>query len=89
MRRSAWLLQCADRIHNDEVPLTQEFLAQMLGVRRTTVTLLAQELQRRRVIKCSRGRVTILDRKGLEACACECYEAIQQEKRPLKIGADI
>jgi len=88
-RLCRWLLQTSDRIHSDELPLTQEFLAQMLGVRRTTVTLLAQELQRKGVIKGSRGRVTILDRKGLEACACECYDVIQQEKLPRKIGVGI
>src|SRR5262249_3004415 len=88
-RLCRWLLQSADRINSDQLPLTQEFLAQMLGVRRTTVTLLAQELQRKGVIKCSRGRVTILDRKGLQACACECYDVIQQEKLPRKIGVGI
>src|SRR5262249_25674016 len=88
-RLCRWLLQTSDRIQSDQVPLTQEFLAQMLGVRRTTVTLLALELQRKGVIKGNRGKVTILDRKALETCACECYEVIQQEKLPLKIGVDI
>src|SRR5262249_13322224 len=77
-RLSRWLLQCADRTGGDQVLLTQEFLAEMLGVRRTTVTLLAQELQKRGILRYSRGRITILDRAALEACACECYEVIRK-----------
>ena len=50
----------------------------MLGVRRTTVTLLGQELQKRGVIRCGRGRITILDRRGMEARACECYWAVKR-----------
>jgi CRP-like cAMP-binding protein len=85
-RLCRWLLQAADRIGSDQVPLTQELIGQMLGVRRTTVTLLAQSLQRRGVIQYARGKITILDRKHLEHCACECYAIMQQEKLPLKIG---
>src|SRR5215469_8903368 len=77
-RLCRWLLQCADRTGSDQVPLIQEFLAEMLGVRRTTVTLLAQELQKRGIHRYSRGRITILDRAALEACACECYEMIRK-----------
>jgi CRP-like cAMP-binding protein len=77
-RLCRWLLQCADRIGSDQLLLTQEFLAEMLGVRRTTVTLLAQELQRRGVLRYSRGRITILDRSTLETSACECYGAIKK-----------
>jgi len=77
-RLCRWLLQCADRTGSDQVLLTQEFLAEMLGVRRTTVTLLAQELQRRGILRYSRGRITILDRAALEACACDCYEVIRK-----------
>ena len=87
-RLCRWLLQCADHIDSLHIPLTQEFLAQMLGVRRTTVTLLAQELQKRGAVKYSRGRVTILSRDMLEKCACECYEVIQHEKLALKIGVN-
>lgn len=76
-RLSRWLLQCADRIGSDQLTLTQEFLAEMLGVRRTTVTLLAQELQNKGILRYSRGRITILDRGRLEDCACECYGAIR------------
>jgi CRP-like cAMP-binding protein len=77
-RLCRWLLQCADRIGSDQLLLTQEFLAEMLGVRRTTVTLLAQALQRRGVLRYSRGRITILDRARLETCTCECYAAIKK-----------
>src|SRR5262249_49400320 len=77
-RLCRWLLQCADRTGSDQVPLIQEFLAEMLGVRRTTVTLLAQELQKRGILRYSRGRITILDRAALEASACECYEVIRK-----------
>jgi CRP-like cAMP-binding protein len=77
-RLCRWLLQCADRTGSQQVLLTHEFLAGMLGVRRTTVTLLAQELQKRGILRYSRGRITILDRAALEACACECYEVIRK-----------
>jgi CRP-like cAMP-binding protein len=76
-RLCRWLLQCADRIGSDTVDLTQEFLAQMLGVRRTTVTVLAKSLQDQGVIKYRRGRIQILDRERLKHCACECYQVIQ------------
>ena len=85
-RLCRWLLQTADRIGSNHVPLTQELIAEMLGVRRTTVTLLAQSLQRRRIIKYARGHITILNRQQLEHCACECYAVMQQEKLPLTIG---
>jgi len=77
-RLCRWLLQCADRTGSERMLLTQEFLAEMLGVRRTTVTLLAQELQKRGILRYSRGRITILDRAALEECACECYEVIRK-----------
>ena len=85
-RLCRWLLQSADRIGSDHLPLTQELIAEMLGVRRTTVTLLAQSLQRRDIIKYTRGRISILDRERLQHGACECYAVMQQEKLPLKIG---
>ena len=76
-RLCRWLLHCADRSGSEQLLLTQESLAEMLGVRRTTVTLLAQELQKQGVVRYSRGRITILDRAALEARACECYHAIK------------
>jgi CRP-like cAMP-binding protein len=85
-RLCRWLLQAADCTGSDHVPLTQEFLADMLGMRRTTVTLLAQELQQRGVVSYSRGKITLLDRKKLEACACDCYEALKRENLSLRIG---
>lgn len=87
-RLCRWLLQCADRVGSNELSLTQELMAQMLGVRRTTVTLLAQSLQRKEAIAYVRGRIRILDRKQLEQGACECYAILQQEKLPLKIGVE-
>jgi CRP-like cAMP-binding protein len=78
-RLARWLLQCSDRIGSDQLLLTQEFLADMLGVRRTTVTLLAQELQKNGILRYSRGRITILDRARLEHSACECYRAIRHD----------
>ena len=77
-RLCRWLLQCADRVGSEHLLLTQEFLAEMLGVRRTTVTLLAQELQKRGILRYSRGRITILNRAALEARACDCYEVIKK-----------
>ena len=85
-RLCRWLLQTADRIGSDHLPLTQDLIAETLGLRRTTVTLLAQQLQRRGLIKYARGHIMILNRQQLEQCACECYAVMQQEKLPLKIG---
>jgi CRP-like cAMP-binding protein len=88
-RLCRWLLQCADRTGSDQLLLTQEFLAEMLGVRRTTVTLLAQELQKRGILRYSRGRITILDRPALESCACECYGAVKHDTLSQRIGIKI
>jgi CRP-like cAMP-binding protein len=88
-RLSRWLLQSADRVGRDEVPLTQEYLAQMLGVRRTTVTLLAQGLQDGGLIKYKRGHIVILDRAGLEASACECYDRMRHEKLTHGLGLNL
>jgi len=87
-RLCRWLLQCADRTDSGQLFLTQEFLAQMLGVRRTTVTVFAQELQKHRILRYSRGRITILDRAALEARACECYEAIRELSIMRKLPED-
>ena len=85
-RLCRWLLQCADRTGSEQLLLTQEFLAEMLGVRRTTVTLLAQELQKKGIVRYSRGRIAILDRPALKACACECYEAVKHENLSQRVG---
>ncbi len=87
-RLCRWLLQSADHINSPQLPLTQEFLAQMLGVRRTTVTLLAQELQKRGAVKYSRGKMTILNRKMLEDGACECYEVMQRQRLAFNPGVN-
>ena len=72
-RLARWLLTASDRNHSDHLVLTQEFLSQMLGSRRSTVTVMAGELQRDGLIEYSRGKILIKDRVGLEATACECY----------------
>ena len=73
-----WLLGCHDRIDSNTVSLTQEFLADMLGVQRTTVTAVAGSLQAKGLIRYRRGVVDILDRAGLEAMTCECYGAVRR-----------
>lgn len=73
-----WLLSCHDRIDTDTVSLTQEFLADMLGVQRTTVTAVAGALQSKGLIRYRRGIVDILDRAGLEAITCECYATVRR-----------
>jgi CRP-like cAMP-binding protein len=78
-RIARWLLMTQDRVGADEFQLTQEFLAQMLGVRRPSVTVAAGELQKAGLIHYQRGRIRIAQRAGLEARACECYEAVRQE----------
>ena len=78
-RYSRWLLLTHDRMGDREFPLTQESLAQMLGVRRASVTTAAGALQEAGFIRHSRGRVAILDRAGLENAACECYQIIRSE----------
>jgi len=78
-RYSRWLLLTHDRMGDREFALTQESLAQMLGVRRASVTTAAGTLQEAGFIRYSRGRVAILDRQGLEKAACECYGIIRSE----------
>lgn len=73
-----WLLTCHDRAEGDELSVTQEFLAMMLGVQRTTVTQVAGMLQDAGLIRYQRGRMTIVDRLGLERRACECYHAVRR-----------
>lgn len=75
-RLARWLLMTHDRTHADQLHLTQEFLADMLGVRRSSVTVAAGVLQAKNIIHYSRGEIMILDRKGLEAAACECYQMV-------------
>ena len=74
-RLSRWLLMCQDRIDAPELRLTQEFMADMLGTRRATVSVAAMVLQTEGLIQYSRGHIKIIDRPGLEAFTCECYKA--------------
>jgi CRP-like cAMP-binding protein len=78
-RCARWLLMTHDRVPGDRFELTQEFLAEMLGVRRPSVSLAASILQRAGFIRYSRGRIEIVDRAGLESAACECYGVIARE----------
>jgi CRP-like cAMP-binding protein len=78
-RCARWILQTHDRVKGDEFPLTQDFLALMLGVMRATVTDVAGTLQGRKLIRYHRGLITVLNRRGLEAAACECYQLISDE----------
>jgi CRP-like cAMP-binding protein len=75
-RCARWLLSTHDRVEGDEFPLTHEFLAMMLGVRRAGVSIAQQKLRQDGLIRYGRGTITIVDRRGLERAACECYEVI-------------
>jgi CRP-like cAMP-binding protein len=76
-RLARWLLMVCDRVDSETYFLTQEFLGNMLGARRTTVTAAAGALQRKGLIKYSRGRIHITDSAGLEKAACECYKTVR------------
>lgn len=76
-RTCKWLLMTHDRVEGDEFKLTHEFLGLMLGVRRSSVTLVAHQLQRAGMINYRLGVVTVLDRKGLEETSCECYAVVR------------
>jgi CRP-like cAMP-binding protein len=74
-----WLLQCRDRVESDNVPLTQEFLSEMLGVRRTSVTEVAIKMQNAGVISYTRGIIKIVNLQKLKDISCECYETLRDE----------
>lgn len=78
-----WLLLSLDRLPSNELSMTQELIANMLGVRREGVTEAVGKLQRAGLIDHDRGRITVLDRQGLEARVCECYNVVRQEFRRL------
>ena len=74
-----WLLMTHERVDGDEFPITHEFLAQMLGVRRPSITEVLRPLQKDGVIRYRRGTMVILDRESLEAKSCECFRTVQAE----------
>jgi CRP-like cAMP-binding protein len=76
-RLSRWLLRCRDLIGSDDLPLTQEFIAQMLGVRRTSVSIVANTLQQADLIRYKRGNIRVLDLEALRESACECYWTVK------------
>jgi CRP-like cAMP-binding protein len=77
-----WLLQSAERIEGDVIPSTQETIAQALGIRRTTVTLIAQGLQMEGMISYRRGKIRIRNREGLKTAACDCCAALSRANWP-------
>jgi CRP-like cAMP-binding protein len=76
-RLAKWLLRAADLRGEDDLPLTQEYIAQMLGVRRTSVTMVAGTLQEAGLIRYTRGHIKLLDIPALRETACECYETVK------------
>jgi CRP-like cAMP-binding protein len=86
-RLCRWLLLSHDRVRSDELLMTQEFLANMLGGRRESVTVAAARLQDAGLIQYARGHIRVLDRAGLEAAACECYRIVKAESDRL-LGAE-
>jgi CRP-like cAMP-binding protein len=89
-RCARWLLEASNRISSDSMPMTHEFLSSLLGVRRAGITATASQFQRSGLIRYHRGRLTIVDREALEACACECYlvdhKQFEWEKPPRRRG---
>jgi CRP-like cAMP-binding protein len=82
-RLCRWLLRAADLHGSDQLPLTQEYIAQMLGVRRTSVTVVARTLQTAGLIRYSRGQIKLLDIPALREAACECYETVKANYQEL------
>jgi CRP-like cAMP-binding protein len=77
-RLARWLLMMRDRSDDDALPITQDLLAEMLGVQRPSITIAARELERAGLIERGRRQVTILDRKGLTKASCECYQLVRK-----------
>ena len=78
-RCSRWLLRAQDGAGSDTLPITQELLATLLGVRRASISIAAEALQRAGLVRYSRGKLTVVNRTGLEKAACECYASIRSE----------
>jgi CRP-like cAMP-binding protein len=76
-RLSRWLLRTRDLVQSDDLPITQEFLGQMLGVQRTSISIVAGALQKAELIRYRRGHIKVLDVDGLQEAACECYETVK------------
>ena len=87
-RLCRWLLRARDLSDSDNLPFTQEYLGAMLGVRRTSVTAVAHTLQEAGLIKYARGKIQILDRKGLQESACECYGSVKALYQRLVLKAE-
>jgi len=83
-----WLLLSHDRLDSDKLVMTHDLISNMLGVRREDVTLVAQKLAKRKLIKNVRGTITVIDRQGLEEAVCECYEVVNNEYNRL-LGRDM
>jgi len=82
-RLCRWLLRARDLSGSDTLSFTQEYLAEMLGVRRTSVTVVAHTLQSAGFIKYARGKIQVLNEEGLQEGACECYETVKRQYRQL------
>lgn len=80
LRLARWLLMTSDRTESSEFQMTQEFLSHMLGVRREAVSRAADSLEKRKLITHKRGSISIIDRRGLERIACQCYEIVRNEE---------
>jgi CRP-like cAMP-binding protein len=87
-RLARWLLMTRDRVRSNQFHLTHEFLGHMLGVRRVGVTQSASALQRRKLIRYSRGNITVLDQRGLERAACKCYQRVKDMHESGVVGQE-
>lgn len=82
-RMARWLLLCADRVGDRVLPLSHEYMADMLGVTRSSVSVVAGHLQKKNLIQYTRGKITLTDLPGLEAVSCECYRVVRDHLRSL------
>lgn len=87
-RFARWLMRASDLCGSDVLPLTQEYIAQMLGVRRTSVTLVARTLQQAGLIRYARGHIKIIDKPALQETACECYQTVKMNYKNITCRTD-